>query len=142
MRVAGWGTPGLAAEASGASPGASTNVEADTKPPPKPNILYRTVPPSAALAGAAAAAAVDEPAAAGAPGTPTPRELPPGTYHGCFAYKVKQRSQPGLADIARRLHDEAHHRRGVTRALIFVSKIAPNIYVSKYTFSALTCIIT
>ena len=26
--------------------------------------------------------------------------------------------------------------------LIFVSKIAPNIYVSKYTFSALTCIIT
>ena len=119
-----------------------TNVEADTKPPPKPNILYRTVPPSAALAGAAAAAAVDEPAAAGAPGTPTPRELPPGTYHGCFVYKVKQRSQPGLADIARRLHDEAHHRRGVTRALIFVSKIAPNIYVSKYTFSALTCIIT
>ena len=26
--------------------------------------------------------------------------------------------------------------------VIFVSKIAPNIYVSKYTFSALTCIIT
>ena len=27
-------------------------------------------------------------------------------------------------------------------AVIFVSKIAPNIYESKYTFSALTCIIT
>ena len=26
--------------------------------------------------------------------------------------------------------------------VILVSKIAPNIYVSKYTFSALTCIIT
>ena len=33
--------------------------------------------------------------------------------------------------------------KGLNRStVIFVSKIAPNIYVSKYTFSALTCIIT
>ena len=32
-----------------------------------------------------------------------------------------------------------HH---ISLCIIFVSKIAPNIYVSKYTFSALTCIIT